>query len=137
MIDKYNDEINLPYNLLLIDKQSANICKVFAYSWANMKLSKTQISKTIQCGWILGSILGLLIKIGLPLMKNVLTPLAKSMLVLFASKTAVSPEDVGIHQNTIWSRDPKISGFEYKALAKKLKISWRYLKLWCINRRYS
>ena len=87
--------------------------------------------------WILGSILGLLIKIGLPLMKNVLTPLAKSMLVLFASKTAVSPEDVGIHQNTIWSRDPKISGFEYKALAKKLKISWRYLKLWCINRRYS
>ena len=56
-------------------------------------------------------------------MKNVLTPLAKSMLVLFASKTAVSPEDVGIHQNTIWSRDPKISGFEYKALAKKLKIS--------------
>ena len=137
MIDKYNDEINLPYNLLLIDKRSANICKVFAYSWANMKLSKTQISKTIQCGWILGSILGLLIKIGLPLMKNVLTPLAKSMLVLFASKTAASPADVGIHQNIIWSRDPKISDFEYKALAKKLKISWRYLKLWCINRRYS
>ena len=90
MIDKYNDEINFPHNLLLIDKRSANICKVFAYSWANMKLSKTQISKTIQCGWILSSILGLLIKIGLPLMKNVLTPLAKSMLVLFASKTAAS-----------------------------------------------
>ena len=137
MIDKYNDEINFPHNLLLIDKRSANICKAFAYSWANMKLSKTQISKTIQRDWILGGILGLLIRIGLPLMKNVLTPLAKSMLVLFASKTAASPEDVGIHQNTIWSRDPKISGFEYKALAKKLKISWRYLKLWCINRRYS
>ena len=137
MIDKYNDEINFPHNLLLIDKRSANICKVFTYSWANMKLSKTQISKTIQRDWILGSILGLLIRIGLPLMKNVLTPLAKSMLVLFVSKTAASPADVGIHQNIIWSRDPKISDFEYKALAKKLEISWRYLKLWCINRRYS
>ena len=41
MIDKYNDEISFPHNLLLIDKRSANICKVFAYSWANMKLSKT------------------------------------------------------------------------------------------------
>ena len=32
MIDKYNDEINFPHNLLLIDKRSANICKNFAYS---------------------------------------------------------------------------------------------------------
>ena len=47
-------------------------------------------------------------------MKNVLTPLAKSMLVLFASKTAASPEDKGIHQNTIWSRDPKISVLNIK-----------------------
>ena len=49
MIDKYNDKINFLHNVLLIDKRSANICKVFAYSLTNMKLSKTQISKAIQC----------------------------------------------------------------------------------------
>ena len=43
-IDRYNNETNFPPT----DKGIANLCKAFANSSTNMKLSKTQISKTIQ-----------------------------------------------------------------------------------------
>ena len=45
----------------------------------DIKLSKAQISKTIQLGGFLGSLLsklaGLLMKVAVPLAKNILTPL--------------------------------------------------------------
>ena len=41
---------------------------------ANIKLSKTQHSKIVESGGFLGTILGLLLKTGLLLMKNVLKP---------------------------------------------------------------
>ena len=46
-----------------------------------MKLSKAQINKTIQSGDFLGKLLGPLLKTGLPLIKNVIKPLAKSVLI--------------------------------------------------------
>ena len=48
-------------------------------SSANIKLSKTQFHKTGQSGGFLGRILRSLLNTGLPLMKNVLKPLAKSV----------------------------------------------------------
>ena len=42
---------------------------------------KTQLSKMIQSGGFLGRLLGPLLKTGLPLMKNVIKPFAKSVLV--------------------------------------------------------
>ena len=49
VIGDSNDETNFPHKLLLTDTQVSRICKAFANgSSANIKLSKTQISKIIQ-----------------------------------------------------------------------------------------
>ena len=48
-------------------------------SSANIKLSKTHLSKIVQSEGFLGRLLGLLLKTGLFLMKNVLKPLAKGV----------------------------------------------------------
>ena len=77
-----NDEINFPHKLLLGYRQVANLRKVFANkSSTDIKLSKTQISKMIQSGGFLGRLLGPLLKTGLPLIKNVIKPLVKSVLI--------------------------------------------------------
>ena len=47
----------------------------------DIKLSKAQISKIIQSGGFLGKLLGPLLKTGLPLIKNVIKLLAKSVLI--------------------------------------------------------
>ena len=51
-------------------------------SLANVKLSRTQLSKNVQSGGLLGRLLGPLLKTDLPLMKNVLKLLAKSISIL-------------------------------------------------------
>ena len=44
-----NDETNFPHKLLLTDTQVSEICKAFTNgSSANIKFSKTQLSKMIQ-----------------------------------------------------------------------------------------
>ena len=77
-----NNETNFPHELLLTDRQVSNIRKSFANnSSIYIKLSKTQLSKIIQLGGFLSRLLGRLIKTGLPLIKNVIRPLAKSVLI--------------------------------------------------------
>ena len=78
MIGNSDDVINFLHELLLTNRQVANLRKSFANnSSADIKLSKTHISKMIQSGGFLGRLLGLLLKTGLPLIKNVIKPLAK------------------------------------------------------------
>ena len=73
-----DNETNLPHKFLLTNRQVANLCKAFAnYLSTDIKLSKTQLSKMIQSGGFLSRLLGPLPKTGLPLMKNVIKPLAK------------------------------------------------------------
>ena len=56
---------NFPHQLLLTNRQVANISKAFANnSSTDIKLSKTQLSKTIQSGRLLGRFLGPLLKTG-------------------------------------------------------------------------
>ena len=63
MIGNSNNEINFPHKLLLTNRQVANIRKAFtSYSSADIKLSKTQVSKMIQSGGFLGRLLGPLLK---------------------------------------------------------------------------
>ena len=65
-----DDETNFPPKLLLTNWQVSNLCKAFAnHLSADIKLSKTQLSKMIQSGGFLGRLLGLLLKTGLPLIK--------------------------------------------------------------------
>ena len=84
MIGDSNDNTNFPHELLLTNRQVANIRKAFAYHLSiDIKLSKTQLSRMIQSGGFLGKLLGPLLKTGLPLIKSVIKPLAKSVLIPF------------------------------------------------------
>ena len=85
-----DNEINFPHKLLLANRQVSNFHKAFAnHSSADINLSKTQLSKVIQSGGFLGRLLGPLLKTGLPLMKNVIKPLAKSVLIPLGLTAAV------------------------------------------------
>ena len=93
-----DNEANFPHQLLLINTQVSNLRKAFANnSSANIKLLKTQLSKMIQSGGFLGRLLGPLLKTGLPLISNVIKPLAKSVLIPLGLTAAPSAADAGIH----------------------------------------
>ena len=79
MVGDSNDNSNFPHELLLTNRQVANIRKAFAnHSSIDIKLSKTQLSKMIQSGGFLDKLLGPLMKVAMPLAKNVLAPLGLS-----------------------------------------------------------
>ena len=85
------------HELLLTNRQVANLRKAFSnYLSADIKLSKTQLSKMTQSGGFLGRLLGPLLKTWLPLIKNVIKPLAKSILIPIGIIAAVSAANAGI-----------------------------------------
>ena len=99
-----DSETNFPNQLLLTNRQVSNIRKAFANNPSiDIKLSKTQLSNMIQPGGFLGRLLGPLLKTGLPLMKNVLTTLAKSVLIRLGLTGAASAADAGIHKKILGS----------------------------------
>ena len=82
MISNPDEETNFPHKLVLTNGQVLNLRKAFAkHTSTDVKLSKTQLSKIMQSGGFLGRLLGPLLKTGLPLIKNVIKPLAKSVLI--------------------------------------------------------
>ena len=94
-----DNETNFPHKLLLTNRQVANLRKAFAnYLSTDIKLSKTQISKMIQSGGFLGRLLGPLLNTGLLLIKNVIKPLAKSILIPLGLTAAASTADAGDHK---------------------------------------
>ena len=104
MIDNSDNETNFPHKLLLTNRQVANLCKAFAnHTSTDITLSKTQLSKMVQLGGFPGILLGPLLKIGLPLMKSVIQPLAKSVLIPLGLKAAASAADAGIHKKILGS----------------------------------
>ena len=99
-----DNEINFPHKLLLTNGQVANLRKTFANHLSTyIKLSKTQLSKMIQSGGFLDRLLGPLLKTGLPLVKNVIKPLAKTFLIPLRLIAAVSAADAGINKKIIRS----------------------------------
>ena len=101
-----DDETNFPHKLLLTNRQVANLCKAFAnHLSTDIKLSKTQLFKMIQSGGCLGRLLVPLLKTRLPLIKIVIKPLAKSLLIHLGLTAAASAADAGIHKKNlrIWS----------------------------------
>ena len=94
-----DNETNFPHKLLLTNRQAANLHKAFAnHSSADIKFSKTQLSKMIQSGEFLGRLLGPVLKTGLPSITNVIKPLAKSVLIPLGLTAAASAADAGIHK---------------------------------------
>ena len=99
-----NNETNFPLELLLTDRQISSLRRSFANnSSIDIKLSKTQWSKMIQSGGFLSRLLGPLLKTGLPLIKNVIKPLAKSFLIPLGLTAAASSADAGIHKKLLGS----------------------------------
>ena len=120
-----DDESNFPHKLLLTNRQVGNLRKAFAnHTSTGIKLSKTQLSNMIQSGEFLGRLLGPLLKTGLPLMKNVIKPLAKSVLIPSGLIAATSAADVGIHKEILGSGHNTsliISNDEMKDILKIVK----------------
>ena len=95
---------DLPHELLLTRRQKTKLRNSFNNNVStDLKLSKTQIFKIIQSGVFLGRLLGPLLKTGLPLMKNVIKPLAKSVLIPLGLTAAASAADAGIHKKILGS----------------------------------
>ena len=102
-----DDETNFPRKLLVTNKQVVNIRKLLADKSSNaIKLSKTQISKMMQSEGFLCRLLGPLLKTGLQEKnrknnkKNVIKPLAKSVLIALGLTIAASAADAGIHKKS-------------------------------------
>ena len=94
-----NDETNFPDKLLWTNRKVVNRRKDFANNLATrIKLSKSQLSKMIKSGGFLGRLHGPLLKTGLTLIKKVIKPLAKSVLIPLGLIAAASAADAGIHK---------------------------------------
>ena len=90
---------NLPHELLLTTRQTTKLRNAIENNMStDVKLSKAQISKVIQSGGFLGKLLGPLLRTGLPLMKNVIKPLAKSVLTPLGLTAAMSALDARIQK---------------------------------------
>ena len=80
MVGNSDDNTNFPRNLLLTDRQIANTRKAFSNNLStDVKFLKTQLLKMMRSGGFLGNLLsklaGPLMKVAIPLAKNVLAPL--------------------------------------------------------------
>ena len=99
-----DDETNSPHRLLLANRQVENLRKAFASkSLTDINLLKTQLCKMVQSRGFVGRLLSPLLKTGLPLIKNVITPLAKSVLIPLGLFAAASAADAGIHKKILGS----------------------------------
>ena len=95
---------DLPHKLLRTTRQKTKLRYSFKNNMStDLKLCKTQNSKMIQSGGFLGRLLGPLLKTGLPLIKNVIKPLAKSVLISLGLTAAASAADAGIHKKMLRS----------------------------------
>ena len=108
MVNNSNDNTNFPHEFLLTNRQVVNIRKSFAKNTSiDIKLSKTHLSKMIQSGGflenLLGKLAGPLMKIAMPLAKNVLAPLGIS-----AAMSAIN----GSIKKDAWFRNNNFNNFK-------------------------
>ena len=128
---------DLPHELLLTTRRKAKLRNAFNHNISiDLKLSKAQISKIIQSGEFLGSLLSKLVG---PLMK-VAIPVTKNVLALLGITAATSAIDAGIQKKTngsgtitliIWRKLfklLKILIFYWKESLKRLKIKQKNKK---------
>ena len=58
-----NNEVGIPHELLLTDRQVSRVCRAFLNNWsANIKISKTLLSKIVQSGRYLDKLIIPLLK---------------------------------------------------------------------------
>ena len=113
--------------MLLTDRHVSNHCKGFINNSAiRVKLLKPQISKIIQLAAFFDNFLESVLKIGLPLTKNVLRPQAKIVPLLLELTAPASPsEDAGTQRKVcvFGTAKPVISNKQILEIVKSLKES--------------
>ena len=88
----------------MTNTQFSKLRKAFADNFlANIKSSKTQLHKIVQSRRFLGRLLRPLLKTRLPLIGNVLKPLAKSVLIPSGLTAAASASDTVVHKKMFGS----------------------------------
>ena len=98
---------NLPHELLLTTRQKTKLRNALNNMSTDIKLSKAQITKIIQSGQFLGSLLS---KLAGPLMK-VAVPLAKNILAPLGITAAASAIDAGIQKKKTWFWNNSFNNF--------------------------
>ena len=99
MISNTTDEVNFLHKSVLTNGKIESFCKTLTYDFsANMKLSTTHFSKKIYVGEFPGTNIGTLMKAGLPLIKNIIKPLAKGLPVPLRLIAAAPPPDASFLQ---------------------------------------
>ena len=95
---------DITHELLLTTRQKTKLRNSFKNNMStDLKLSKAEICKIIQSGGFLGRLLGPLLKTGLSLIKNVIKPVTKSVLIPLGLTAAASAADAGIHKKILGS----------------------------------
>ena len=111
MVLKMFNGNDLQHELLLTRRQKTKLRNSFNNNMSiDLKLSKAQISKIIQSGGFLGSLLsklaGPLMKVAIPLAKNVLAPLGIT--------AAASAIDAGIQKKNTWFWKYNFNNFKWR-----------------------
>ena len=102
------DGNNLPHELLITTRQKTKIRNAFNNNMStDLKLSKAQIKKIIQSKRFLGSLLS---KLASTLMKVVI-PLAKNVLAPIGITAAASAIDAGIQKKNTWFWNNNFNNF--------------------------
>ena len=103
---------NLPHELLLTTRQKTKLRNAFNNNnmLTGLKLSKAQISKIIQSGGFLGSLLS---KLAGPLMKVAILS-AKNVLAPLGITAAASAIDSGILKKNTWLREYRLNNFKQR-----------------------
>ena len=108
------DGNDLPHGLLLTTRQETKLRNSFNNNMStDLKLSKAQISKIIQSGGFLGRLLVPLLKTRLPLIKNVIKPLAESALILLGL-TSQHQQQMRIYIKKYWDQGIQHLQFQMK-----------------------
>ena len=101
LIGNSDDETNFTHKLLLTNRQVGNLGKLLLakHTSTDIKLSKTQLSKMIQSGGFIGRVLEPLLRTGLPLMKSVIKPWTKRVLVPLALTATAAAAAAAVANN--------------------------------------
>ena len=122
------NENNWPYELFLTTTKKTKVRNAFNNNVSTyLKRSKAQISKIIQSGWFLGSLLS---RLAAPLMK-VAIPLAKSVLArlgTIAAALAIDAKQNGIHIKNTWFWKYHLNNFKWRNewCNTNYSSSWRF-----------
>ena len=111
-----SDKVYFLHRLLLTETQVSS----FKFISFIIKLSKAPLHEIWQSGGFIDRILGPLLKTGLPLMKNVLKPLANSVLIPLGLTVAASGTDVSVEMKMFGSGMTTL-----KISNEEMDVSWK------------